>query len=205
MTPGQFQMLSVALFCIGVYGLSLRRDSRRMIISLGIMIGAVALSLIGSNLTMNTENATGVYFAVMLILYGLVVMFLLAQSGRALKRVESSDSNSVNSTAPESEASDFIAPETRPTVSSSGADWRKKISRETLIALQIPLMLAIVVGDSLSRISPLGFYAFLLGIVALSFLAIRANKAGGNENAPSDTANTREPQNPGRLDEAKVL
>lgn len=195
MTPGQFQMLSVALFCIGVYGLSLRRDSRRKVISLGIMIGSVAMSLIGSNLTMNTENATGVYFAVMLILYGLVVMFLLAQSGKATGRIETRESNSVSPIAPESSA----------TETKNGADCRKKISRETLIALQIPLMLAIVVGDSLSRISPLGFYAFLLGIAALSFLAIRANKAGRDKTFPDDTVNTREPQNPSRLDEAKVL
>ena len=197
MTPGQFQMLSVALFCIGVYGLSLRRDSGRMIVSLGIMISAVALSLIGSNLTMNTDNATGVYFAVALILYGLLIMFFLAQFGKAPDAAEPD--------APEISASEINTTEIK-----NGAGWKKKISRETLIALQIPLMLAIVVGDSLSRISPAGFYAFILGIIALSILAIRANKAGkdkaSKDKAATDaTASAGELQNPGRFDEAKVL
>lgn len=205
MTPGQFQMLSVALFCIGVYGLSLRRDSRRMIISLGIMIGAVALSLIGSNLTMNTENATGVYFAVVLILYGFLVMSILTQSGKTRNCDEAGEASFVTPIKVVSVAKDSHSPESGAGKFGDIAEWKKKISRETLIALQIPLMLAIVVGDSLSRISPYGFYAFILGIAALSFLAIRASKDRKEKTPADNSVNTREPQNPGRLDEANVL
>ena len=61
------QVLSAGLFCIGMYGVSSRRNSVLILLGIELMLNAVNVNLIGFAVFMDPEHALGQIIAIFVI------------------------------------------------------------------------------------------------------------------------------------------
>lgn len=170
----RYLALAGALFSVGLYGLFVRRSALAALLSLGVMVCALTLSAGAFNHFIRPVEMRGYVIGALLILLALVYAYMarsLLDRNQLVKKTSSEKPVPVGS---------------------------NKIPREDIISLaglplSVSLALVFLVGYLLARVSPTGFFAFFIGILALKYIIYRRYQKhlGRLSTAPAQTVSAK--------------